>query len=173
MSDLLYDELSSQNVAEDGRDELRKLQDILWALYSSARKILIYSFIAAIVAYIYSYTFEKKYTSVARVMLDTRIVNNPEYEPFVSGLPTSLTSLESELEVLRSTDLIEHVVQKLDLQNDPEFSDSDQQGISFSPIKFLRDLKDEIGFSIFGAEEQSSSNGGVDLLLEETIEHIA
>ncbi|HNP15482.1 MAG TPA: Wzz/FepE/Etk N-terminal domain-containing protein, partial [Terrimesophilobacter sp.] len=74
-------------------------------------------------SYALSLGLEERYTSVAQVMIETRVNEDTQFTPFLSNLPISLTSLESELEVLRSLDLVERVVDRLQLQDDPEFFD--------------------------------------------------
>ncbi len=75
-----------------------------------------------IIGFIGAKLLEQKYTSVAQVMIDTRNTLDSTFVPTSSGSATTNTTLESELEVLRSPDLIERVVDRFDLTKDPEFA---------------------------------------------------
>ncbi len=101
--------------------ELRLLGNIGRALRRSFPWIVLGSLVGGGLGYALSYLSEVRYTSVAQVMIDTRESAETDFGPVVSGLPTSLTSLESELEVLRSVDLVERVVDRFELYNDAEF----------------------------------------------------
>jgi polysaccharide biosynthesis transport protein len=104
--------------AEHG--ELRLLDDMRRALLRAKYLVIGTMLLGGAVAFAYAQTLEKRFTSYARVMIDTRMPS--EFGAGATGvLPTTLTSLESELEVLRSLDLVEQVVDVLDLDRDPEF----------------------------------------------------
>lgn len=115
--------------ASVGQGELRALGDMYRALRRSWKLILLAGVFGAVAAYALSYTKEVRYTSVAQVMIETRTAQDTEFTPFISDLPTSLTALQSELEVLRSLDLVERVADKLDLYNDPEFFDPETEDV--------------------------------------------
>ncbi|MEO1312266.1 MAG: AAA family ATPase [Pseudomonadota bacterium] len=103
-------------------DEVRLLADLWRALWRAKYWLALGGFVAAVIAYAMTYTNDIKYTSVARVMIETRTTD----DDFGSGLPISVTVLESELEVLRSQDLAERVVERLDLETDDEFAPTDE-----------------------------------------------
>ncbi|MEM9232087.1 MAG: AAA family ATPase [Pseudomonadota bacterium] len=104
-------------------DEVRLLADLMRAMWRAKYWLALGGFIAAVMAYLATYSNEVKYTSVARVMIETRTTD----DDFGSGLPISVTVLESELEVLRSQDLAQRVVERLDLETDSEFAPSDEE----------------------------------------------
>ncbi|WP_217356564.1 exopolysaccharide transport family protein [Ruegeria atlantica] len=143
-------ELSGLGVAPAGDPELRVISNIAWAIRRSIGWIFLAAFAVAFAAYVLTYTSDTKYTSSAKVMIDTRVQTETQFTTQVSGLPLSLTSLESELELLRSTDIIESVVDRLQLQDDPEFSGA-EGGFSLNPISWARSLKDVIVNAIGGS----------------------
>ncbi len=103
--------------------ELQLLGDVGRALRRNWRAILIVAFSGGALAYGASYLREVRYTSVAQVMIETRVPPEGDFTPVVSNIPISITSLESELEVLRSIDLVDRVVDRFALMTDPEFFD--------------------------------------------------
>jgi uncharacterized protein involved in exopolysaccharide biosynthesis/Mrp family chromosome partitioning ATPase len=109
--------------ASVAQGEIRLLGNIARALRRGLAWIAGAGVIGGTLGLIMSFTTEVRYTSVAQVMIETRVSEDTQFTPFVSGLPTSLTSLESELEVLRSLDLVDRVVDRLNLQDDTEFFD--------------------------------------------------
>ncbi len=137
-----------------GDSELRLLSNIFWAIRRAILWIVLLGFIVAFIAYCLTYTREVKYTSSAKVMIETRVQTETQFTPEVSGLPLSLTSLESELQLLRSTDLIEAVVDRLQLQSDPSLSSKQ----SLSPVSLLRDLKNRLVDLVMGGDQAAVRN---------------
>ncbi|MDF1721340.1 MAG: polysaccharide biosynthesis tyrosine autokinase [Minwuia sp.] len=62
------------------------------------------------------------YTTSATIMLNNRETRVIDIESVVSGLPTNNAAVGSEIQLLRSTQLLERVVEKLRLERDPEFN---------------------------------------------------
>lgn len=110
--------------------ELRAIGDVVRALFRSKFLIAAAVVLGAVLAFLFSRTLEDEYTSTARVMIDTRVQTEGGISSADTILPISLTSLESEAEVLRSLDLVERVIDTLDLQQDPEFAPVDEQAAS-------------------------------------------
>ena len=67
------------------------------------------------------------YRATAYVLLDQRQNNVTGAEAVVAGLSNDPTSIENQVQILRSRALAGEVVDKLDLANDPEFSGSDEE----------------------------------------------
>jgi len=63
-----------------------------------------------------------KYTATANVMLDTRKEKVTNVEEVLSGLPADSSTVDTEVEVLKSRQLGERVVKALKLDEDPEFN---------------------------------------------------
>ena len=62
------------------------------------------------------------YSSTAVVMLDTRKNNVTDISAVLSQLPTDPTSLQNQIQILQSRELAATVVNKLKLNDDPEFN---------------------------------------------------
>ncbi|MFN3523122.1 MAG: AAA family ATPase [Phenylobacterium sp.] len=62
------------------------------------------------------------YTATANVMLDTRQETVVENAAVLSGLPADSSTVDTEVEILRSRQLAERVVETLNLDQDPEFN---------------------------------------------------
>lgn len=62
------------------------------------------------------------YSTSATIMLNNRQTNVVDIDSVVSGLSTGHTAVGSEIQLLRSTQLLERVVEKLRLDADPEFN---------------------------------------------------
>jgi uncharacterized protein involved in exopolysaccharide biosynthesis/Mrp family chromosome partitioning ATPase len=155
--------------------ELLQLRDVFFALRRSMLLIIALAGFSGVAAFMISAAADQKFSATSQVMIDTRIVANPEFTPHVSGLPTNIVSVESELEVLRSTDLIERVVKRLNVLNHPEF-----KGISARLAAGQVGLKDQIvdrltavGQMLLGAQPSQPQTVGIDTLaLENVIEAV-
>src|SRR5262249_28653058 len=62
------------------------------------------------------------YTATSRVIVATHNENIVDISSFLSGLPANAAVVDTEAEILRSRSLIEKVVRRLDLVNNPEFN---------------------------------------------------
>lgn len=62
------------------------------------------------------------YSTSATIMLNNRETRVVDIESVVSGLPVGNAAVGSEIQLLRSTQLLERVVDKLRLERDPEFN---------------------------------------------------
>lgn len=166
-------ELSGLGGASVGDPELRILSNIGWAIRRSILRIFLFGLACAVLAYLLTYTSDTKFTSSAKVMIETRVQTETQFTPQVSGLPLSLTSLESELQLLRSTDLIESVVDRLELHDDPEFA-GEAGGISLSPIALLRGVKNALvaPFSGNGGDGETDPQAARQMQREATIERL-
>ncbi len=150
-------ELSGGALASAGDSELRVLSNIAWAVRRSIFSVALLGMIGGALAYFLTYLSDEKYTSSARVMIETRVQTDTQFTPEVSGLPLSLTSLESELQLLRSKDLIENVVNRLQLHLDPEFSGGGSD-FTISPMAIARQLKNSLVDLVSGGDKKASKN---------------
>ena len=71
-----------------------------------------------------------RYTSAAMVQLDVRRNNVADSTSVLSALPTDAASLQNQIQILTSRDLAGKVIDKLHLQNDPEFAPGAGGGLS-------------------------------------------
>lgn len=157
------------------QNEIQLIGNLVRAVRRAWLRILFAALVGAVAAFLISYLSPVKYTSEAQVMINTRVSVDTVYTPVVSDLPTSTTVLESELEVLRSYDLIERIVDKLQLQEDPEFYEDADDSFSLSPRFFIGVAKSGIEslFSDSGIEEVEESDSLIDFEQEMTIARVA
>jgi len=71
-----------------------------------------------------------RYTSSAMVQLDVRRNNVADSTSVLSALPTDAASLQNQIQILTSRDLAGAVIDKLHLEDDPEFSAGAGGGVS-------------------------------------------
>jgi succinoglycan biosynthesis transport protein ExoP len=105
--------------------ELRDLLRILRV----RRNIILGSFLAVVVVTaIVVFQLTPRYTATALVMLEQRQTKVVDVEAVLSGLPTDPTSVENQVQILRSRSLMSRVVDKLRLDQDSEFNPPDGGG---------------------------------------------
>ncbi|SHF37173.1 capsular exopolysaccharide family [Ruegeria intermedia] len=80
------------------------------------------------------------YSTTAHVTLENRQSQVVDFESVVSGLSGDQTSINTEVEVLKSRELAKKLVLELDLVNDPEFNPDLREDSSFAPLALLRKL---------------------------------
>lgn len=112
-----------------GGDEdlpILSLADILRVIH--ARKLTILGTAALVVAItgLALSQMTPLYRATAYVMLDQRQNNVTGADAVVSGLSTDPTSIENQVQILRSRTLAGKVVDRLNLATDPEFTGSDE-----------------------------------------------
>lgn len=69
-----------------------------------------------------------RYSASAVVMLDQRKNNLSDPSAVLSALPTDSSSLQNQIQILKSRDLADQVVTRLDLMHDPEFNPAIKAG---------------------------------------------
>lgn len=140
--------------------ELRLLANIFRALRNNWKWLVLAGVLGAVVGGAVSFQRDEKFEATAKVMINTQILVETNFTPVESGQPISTTVLESEIEVLRSLDLVEKVVDQFNLVNDPEFNaNALPKGAAAKP-KVVTDAQ---------AARQSTAGGGEtsdDLILD-------
>src|SRR5579872_5952978 len=71
-------------------------------------------------AVVFSFQQVPRYTATSFVMIDTRKRDVANVNAVLSGLPTDSSSVDTEVEILKSRSLATRVVQGLKLDQDPE-----------------------------------------------------
>src|SRR5262245_46341152 len=71
---------------------------------------------------VFTFQLKPSYTATSRVIVATHNENIVDISSFLSGLPANAAVVDTEAEILRSRSLIEKVVRRLDLVNNPEFN---------------------------------------------------
>ena len=145
---------SSRRVTEmmDIGDEIDLLA-LFGALWRGKLWIVLAIVIAMIIGGYYAYVAAvPMYTSRATVALESRQEQVVDIESVMTGLSGDQASINTEVEVLRSRQLIGKLVKDLNLLDDPEFNGSlrEEPGFSLGAVKkFIRNL-------IFTPQEQGA-----------------
>lgn len=114
--------------------ELRELGKLLKALLRSKYLIATAALLGALGGFLFAGTQGERFVSSAQVMIDTRVGQQRVLPTAEAVLPVTVTALESELDVLRSLDLVERVIDSLGLDKDPEFVESLRKQDKDSPV---------------------------------------
>jgi succinoglycan biosynthesis transport protein ExoP len=102
-----------------GRFELKDIVGVLRV----RRGIILGTTIAVLaLAAVVVFQLTPVYTARALVMLEQRQTKVVDVEAVLSGLPTDQASVENQVQLLRSYNLLSRVVDKLQLDRDPEFN---------------------------------------------------
>ncbi|TYB85606.1 polysaccharide biosynthesis tyrosine autokinase [Oceaniovalibus sp. ACAM 378] len=123
------------NPALDDQDDTDiDILSLLATLWRGKAAILGAAGIALLLGGYYAYGVAvPKYQATASLVLDVRSSNVMDLESVMSGVSTDAASINTELEVIRSTDLIKQVVARLNLTDDPEFNATLRPDPSFTP----------------------------------------
>lgn len=81
----------------------------------------VFALVFAAVA-INTFQLQAAYTATSRVIINSRDQKIVDFSAVLSGMPANAAIVDTEAEILRSRTLIEKLVQRLDLTNDPEFN---------------------------------------------------
>ncbi|HEV7693659.1 MAG TPA: Wzz/FepE/Etk N-terminal domain-containing protein, partial [Hyphomonadaceae bacterium] len=71
---------------------------------------------------VFTFQLKPSYTATSRVIVATHTQDIVDVSSFLSGMPANAAVIDTEAEILRGRDLIEKVVRRLDLVNNPEFN---------------------------------------------------
>ncbi len=86
-------------------------------------KLMIAVFVLTFAAVaVYSFQLKPYYTATSRVIVNTRGQNIIDIGAVLSGMPANAAMIDTEAEILRSRTLVEKVVRRLNLIEDPEFN---------------------------------------------------
>ena len=120
---------------EDDEIDLTALLGTLWR---GRLVILFCAVLLTLIAGFYAFRVAvPKYRSTASLALEIRTENVVDLESVVSGASTEGAAINTELEVIRSTGLLEELVRELDLTEDPEFNARlrPEPAISLAPVR--------------------------------------
>lgn len=113
--------LSMGSAAPEG-DNVLSVQRVLRAVRRRLGVMIgVFVLTFALVA-IHAFQLQAAYTATSRVIINSRDQNVVDIGAVLSGMPANTAILDTEAEILRSRTLLEKVVQRLDLINDPEFN---------------------------------------------------
>lgn len=71
---------------------------------------------------VWTYQLSPRYSATARVIANTTNQNIIDINAVLSGMPANATVIDTQAEIIRSRTLIEKLVRRLDLTNDPDFN---------------------------------------------------
>lgn len=111
--------IQQEEIPEDEID-LMQIFSVLWR-----GKFFIIFFLSAAIAFGALYAFRiatPTYEAKSVILLDTRQKTVTELENIVSGMTGDTSEVNSEIEILRSRVLLGRVVDRIGLQDDPEFN---------------------------------------------------
>ena len=130
------------------------LSQIMRTLWRGKFLITLVSLIAVFLGGYYAYVVATPvYTSSAVVALESREPQVVDLESVVTGLSGDQVTINTEVEVMRSRGLIEKLVNRLDLVQDPEFNELLRTDSGFS----VRKLISSIRVYIFPPEDTAGS----------------
>ena len=114
----------TQGAAGDYSVDLREVLRKLWR-----RKLVIVATVvsAVVVAGVILTQIVPRYTARALLMIESRDTNVVDIQAVMVGLPIDAEAVRSEIEVIRSRGLAEKVIDRLDLDRDPEFNEALRQ----------------------------------------------
>lgn len=104
---------------EEGQIDLRQLISVFRRHLRLFAAVVLLVFIPVI---LFTLQATPRYTATAAVMLDVRKENVVDVNAVLSGLPPDSAVVDTEVEVLKSRSMAEKVVDRLKLDQDPEFN---------------------------------------------------
>ncbi len=104
-------------------DDVIDLGQLLRVLWRGKFIIAVVAALCVLVGGYYAYVVATPvYRSTSVILLETQQQGLTDLQGLLGGMSGETTEVNSELEVLRARGLVEDVVRRLDLQNDPEFN---------------------------------------------------
>src|SRR6185437_2816787 len=120
----LFDSAGPQasRAARPGEPPRFQLADLLTLMRRRARLIFGVATTCVVLTALVLLLLPTLYSASAVVMLDQRKNNVADASSVLSELPTDAASVQNQIQILTSRDLALRVVDKLGLENDPEFN---------------------------------------------------
>ena len=108
----------------DEDDDVIDLRGLAHTLWRGKWIVVICTLIAAVLGFLAVSQFEPSYRASAKVMFDIQQSNVVNIQEVLVDQQFDASKLEDQVEVLRSTNLIERVINELNLDDNPEFNPS-------------------------------------------------
>ncbi len=114
------------------RDDLRELVRKLWR-----RKMVVFGTVVTLttLAFVTVNQITPRYTGQTFVMIDVRKTQVVDVEAVMSGLPSDIATIVSEVQVLQSRGLAQKVIERLRLDRNPEFNEELRPKSGFEELK--------------------------------------
>lgn len=116
--------------------ELREVLQTIWRRRATMVGTICITMLLAIIG---TFQLTPKFTAESVVMLDTRTTQIVDIQSVVSGVTAEKGTVQSEVEILHSRELLARVISQLGLLEDPEFNARLRQS-SFSILKYLNPM---------------------------------
>lgn len=98
------------------------LRDLLRMLWRRRKVIAGTMILLTAIAAVVTFQLTPVYRAATQVMVEPRESNVVDMEAVLSGLPADTETINSEIEVIESRHLADKVIERLDLDRDPEFN---------------------------------------------------
>lgn len=108
----------------DDRESFVDVRTLLKTLWRRKWVIVASILICATLTGLFVAQLTPRYQASALVMIETREQNFIDLDSVVAGIGANSSALQSEIEIIRSTQLLQRVIRKLRLDEDPEFNAS-------------------------------------------------
>lgn len=132
------------NLMDNGQEfDLIDLRQVLLILRRNLRLIAAIVVSITLITLVVTLQQTPLYTSTAKVLIETRESNVVNVEAILSGLSTDSSTVDSQIEIIKSQAMASRVVEALDLTSDPEFNGAlrEQSWVaSLNPVSFFRSL---------------------------------
>jgi capsular exopolysaccharide synthesis family protein len=145
--------LESRVARERSSPNTFELHDLLCFLRIHRHVITRSTILVVLLAIALVYTISPIYTADSVVVLDQRKNNVTDATAVLSGLPSDTASVETQIQILTSSELAERVIEKLKLDRDPEFNGKLHPGVITG---FLQATKRALGAPSVGTTQDRS-----------------
>lgn len=128
-----------ENEIEPHNETVFDLTDLLRVVRVRQKIILGTALAVVVLTALVLFRLTPLYSAKSLVMLDQRQNKVEDVEAVLSGLPTDPTSIENQVQILRSRNLLSRVIDKQHLMDDPEFGPG-QPSLLSAAVYFLNPL---------------------------------
>ncbi len=155
---------------DDDEIDLAALSQTLWR---GKALVLLCAIIAVLIGGWYAYIAATPvFTSSATVALESRQEQVVDIESVVTGLSGDQATINTEVEVIRSRGLIEKLVDRLNLSQDPEFNEILRPEPNFSVGKTVSYVRSLVG-SAANEDDPAAERREIDTVIDAVLENIS
>ena len=130
-----------------------KLSQVIWLFWRHRRHIVGLSLAAALLATLLISQTTPRYTASSTVMMEQRRNLVVDIEAVLEGLPADVASIQSQIEIIQSHNLLAQVAATLGLELDPEFNPALRPPGGLSSLLDLRQaLPETWAATLFGPD---------------------
>ena len=130
-------------MSQDHGVDLIDLRQVMLTLRRNTKLIATIAVAITLVTLVVTLQLTPLYTATAKILIDTRQSNVVDVEAVLSGLSADSSTVDSQVEIIRSQALAFRVIDTLDLMTDPEFNKALREKswiASLNPISLGRSL---------------------------------